>query len=54
MYGGDWPMTVPDGGYLPHWQVVSALVGRLSSTEQAAVLAGTARRVYRLQTRPEA
>jgi L-fuconolactonase len=54
MYGGDWPMTVPDGGYLPHWQVVSALVNRLSSTEQAAVLAGTARRVYHLQTRPEA
>jgi L-fuconolactonase len=54
MYGGDWPMTVPDGGYLPHWQVVSSLVGRLSPGEQAAVLAGTARRVYHLQTRPEA
>ena len=54
MYGGDWPMTVPDGGYLPHWQVVSALVGELSPAERAAVLAGTARRVYHLQTRPEA
>lgn len=54
MYGGDWPMTVPDGGYLPHWQVVSALVDRLSPAERAAVLAGTARRVYHLQTRPEA
>jgi L-fuconolactonase len=54
MYGGDWPMTVPDGGYLPHWQVVSSLVGRLSPAEGAAVLAGTARRVYHLPTRPEA
>jgi len=54
MYGGDWPMTVPDGGYLPHWRVVSALVGGLSQAERDAVLAGTARRVYHLQTRQEA
>jgi L-fuconolactonase len=54
MYGGDWPMTVPEGGYLPHWRVVSSLVGELSSAERAAVLAGTARRVYHLQTRSEA
>ena len=54
MYGGDWPMTVPDGGYLPHWRVVSSLVGELSPAERAAVLAGTARRVYHLPTRSEA
>ncbi|MGH1565793.1 amidohydrolase family protein [Mumia sp. DW29H23] len=46
MYGGDWPMTVPDGGYLPHWEVVRTLVGELSADEQDRVLAGTARAVY--------
>lgn len=48
MYGGDWPMTVPQGGYLPHWEVVSRLVAELSPDEQDALLSGTARRVYRL------
>jgi L-fuconolactonase len=48
MYGGDWPMTVPQGGYLPHWEVVSRLVAELTPDEQAALLSGTARRVYRL------
>jgi hypothetical protein len=32
MYGGDWPMTVPAGGYTPHWQVVRALVGELGES----------------------
>jgi L-fuconolactonase len=49
MYGGDWPMTVPDGGYQPHFQVVSRLVGELSPDEQSAIMSDTARRVYRLQ-----
>ena len=48
MYGGDWPMTVPHGGYLLHWEVVSRLVGELSPGEQSSILSGTARRVYRL------
>ena len=48
MYGGDWPMSIPDGGYAPTWQVLSDLIGELSASEQDAILGGTASRVYRL------
>lgn len=48
MYGSDWPMTVPEGGYRPTYEVLAALVGELSVDEQRAVLGGTAQRVYRL------
>lgn len=48
MFGGDWPMTVPSGGYSPTWKVLSALVGELSVSERERVLGGTAREVYRL------
>lgn len=48
MYGGDWPMTVPDGGYAAHWQVVRGLVDELAPAERDRVLAGTAASVYRL------
>lgn len=51
MYGGDWPMTVPFGGYAATWQVLSALVGELSVDEQALTLGGTAARVYGLECR---
>ncbi|MFC6357307.1 amidohydrolase family protein [Luethyella okanaganae] len=47
MYGGDWPITVPDGGYQPTWRVVRDLVAELSPAERALVLGGTAARVYR-------
>lgn len=48
MYGGDWPMSVPFGGYQPTWQVMSDLIGELSLDEQATVLSGTAASTYRL------
>ena len=48
MFGSDWPMTVPDGGYGPTYEVLRALIGELSPAEQQDVLGGTARRVYRL------
>lgn len=48
MYGGDWPMTVPAGGYRPTLSVLHELIGTLSQTEQSDIWAGTARRVYRL------
>ena len=48
LYGGDWPMTVPAGGYAPTWAVTSELFGGLSVTERDAILGGTATRVYRL------
>ena len=48
MYGSDWPMTVPDGGYGPTYEVLAELVGELSPAEQRSVMGDTARRVYRL------
>jgi L-fuconolactonase len=48
MYGGDWPMTVPAGGYQRHWQVVVALLDELSPSEQDDVRHATATRVYAL------
>ncbi len=48
MFGSDWPMTVPEGGYGPTYEVLAALIGELSPDEQRSVLGGTARRVYRL------
>jgi L-fuconolactonase len=48
MFGSDWPMTVPEGGYRPTYEVLAALVGELSADEQRSVMGDTARRVYRL------
>ncbi|HWU47577.1 MAG TPA: amidohydrolase family protein [Humibacter sp.] len=52
LYGGDWPMTVPAGGYAPTWQVMQQLIGELSASERASILGGTAERVYRLAVEP--
>jgi L-fuconolactonase len=46
MYGGDWPMTIPDGGYQPTWEIMRSLLAELSDSEQNAILGGTAGRVY--------
>lgn len=49
MYGGDWPMTVPGGGYAPMWRIVSDAMDRLlSAEEREAVLSANAQRIYRL------
>ncbi len=48
LYGGDWPMTLPHGGYRPMWEVTAELVAELGPDERAAVLGRTARTVYRL------
>lgn len=53
MWGSDWPLTVLGDGYAGTWEVVSTLIGELSPTEQAMLLAGTAVSVYRLR-RPAA
>jgi L-fuconolactonase len=50
MYGGDWPLTVTAGGYLPHWEVVDALIRELSPHEQDDVRQRTAARVYTLDS----
>ena len=47
MWGSDWPMTVPAGGY-GHLDVMSALIGELSPHEQVQILSGTARSTYRI------
>lgn len=52
MYGGDWPMSVPHGGYAPTFAAMRAAVDRLSPDEAAAVLGGTAARVYGLRDVP--
>lgn len=46
MYGGDWPMTVPHGGYAEHWGVVAELAAELTPSERELLLAGTAARTY--------
>lgn len=49
MYGGDWPMSVPVGGYQPTWGVLAELIDELSPDEQASLLSGTATASYRLE-----
>ena len=48
MWGSDWPMTVPDGGYGATAAVLDELVGTLSEHEQRAIYGDTANRVYKL------
>jgi L-fuconolactonase len=50
MYGGDWPMSVPSGGYQPTWQVMRGCLDELAAEERAAVLGATAERVYSLRS----
>ena len=46
LWGSDWPV-VNLGGGLPLWlDITDGLLAGLSATEQAAIRAGTARRVY--------
>lgn len=51
MYGGDWPMTVPVGGYAAAWQTDAELLGSLSPSEQEQIGHRTAERVYALRPR---
>lgn len=51
LYGGDWPVTVPVGGYQPTWRVMSELISELSPAEQHSILAQTAIEAYRLTPR---
>ncbi len=48
MWGSDWPMSIPDGGYAPTAGILDELVSQLSVDEQRAILADTAIRTYRL------
>lgn len=51
LYGGDWPMSVPHGGYRPTWKVMRACLDRLTPGERDAILGGNAERVYVLTGR---
>lgn len=46
LYGGDWPIAELAGGYARTWDAITACLEPLSEEERAAVLEGTARRVY--------
>lgn len=46
MFGGDWPMTVPHGGYLRTLDVLRPLVDALAEGERDAIWHGTATRIY--------
>jgi L-fucono-1,5-lactonase len=48
MFGSDWPPCTLTSSYSDVVAVALALIADLSPGEQAAILAGTARRVYRL------
>lgn len=48
MWGSDWPMTLLAEGYRGTWEVLATLVDELTATERAALLGGTADRVYGL------
>ncbi|MEO6826538.1 MAG: amidohydrolase family protein [Microbacteriaceae bacterium] len=46
MYGGDWPMTVPGGGYARALAPIQRLSAELSGAERHALFHGTAVRSY--------
>ncbi|MGJ3401977.1 amidohydrolase family protein [Glutamicibacter sp. Je.9.36] len=48
MYGGDWPMSMANGGYQASLQIISECLSKLSADEQEQVWSGTARRIYRI------
>lgn len=46
LWGSDWPMSLPHGGYPVHADRLWNLLGDLSNGERGAILGDTARRVY--------
>jgi L-fuconolactonase len=48
MFGSDWPPSTLDATYAQVLATARALTADLSSTEQAAIFSGSARRAYRL------
>jgi L-fuconolactonase len=53
MYGSDWPISVLAGGYRRVWAALSSRFELLAPGERAAVLGGTAERVYALPRRED-
>jgi L-fuconolactonase len=48
MAASNWPVILLGGSFVDLWRGITDLVSRLSADERAAVLGGTAERVYRL------
>lgn len=48
MYGGDWPISILNGGYDKVWRELSQIFGQLSDAERAAILSDTAIEFYRI------
>ncbi|WP_306906893.1 amidohydrolase family protein [Arthrobacter pascens] len=48
MYGGDWPVTLLNGGYTHVWLAVTSLIADLEPSERASILGGTAVEFYGL------
>ena len=46
MFGGDWPMSVPHGGYQATWRVMRDCLEVLPDSERDAVLGGNAEHCY--------
>lgn len=49
IYGGDWPISELAGGYERVWAAIDTALGELAGAERAAILGGTAIRVYGLR-----
>ncbi|MCT9819611.1 amidohydrolase family protein [Microbacterium sp. W1N] len=48
MYGGDWPISVPGGGYARVWAGLNEIFAEWDASAREAVLGRTAARFYRL------
>ena len=48
MAASNWPVILLGGSYAEVWRGITDLVSGLSASERAAVLGGTAERIYRL------
>lgn len=48
LWGSDWPITVPEGGYGPTKAVLDELISQLSETERSAIQGETAVETYGL------
>ena len=48
MAASNWPVILLGGSYQDVWRGITELVDKLSTDEKAAVLGGTAERIYKL------
>jgi L-fuconolactonase len=48
MFGSDWPVAILAGDYQKVWEETAIALADLDPGDRAAILGGTANRVYRL------